>query len=283
MGSSNAKFLGTVFFFCSILLCTGSNAQLLDNPFTNRYKANLSLKARAKVKREIQLAESNFIDANGKANVKLDTSEISFYDESGNLIKTKRFYNGGYRRIIYTYNSENRKIKEAVYDNESTFSMGGATTWEYNVGGNKVMQTNRSYGATYQNVVSDKTPNESHYMENGVLKRTTKETFDASKLIHTSDQRDEAGKLIGRQVYKVDNKNRMVEEKSINDDLSVASTTTYKFDAAGNEIEMLYDQGNGSGYKDVVKYNDKSLKVEIRRTGLDDRPWSTTRFVYEYY
>jgi hypothetical protein len=231
------------------------------------------------VKTRIEGVEKKSIDTNGQVKLKFDTSEISYYDVRGNLIKTKRFYSGGYRRILYTYDSENRKIKEATYDNESPYSMGGSTFWEYDSPDYIVVEKESSY----QTVVSKKTPNESHYFENGELKRVTKETFNAATLTHTSNTYDENNKFLFCDTYKVDSKNRMIEQKSFNDDLSLSSTVTYTFDANGNEIEMEYKGKDGSGYKDVSKFNEKKLKTEFSRIGPDGRVWGTTIFVYEYY
>jgi hypothetical protein len=55
----------------------------------------------------------------------------------------------------------------------------------------------------------------------------------------------------------------------------------YTFDADGNEIEFEYIQG--SGYKDVNKFNERNLKTELKRLGPDGRDWGKTIFVYEYY
>lgn len=256
-------------------------AQLLETPFDKIHEKIRVYRNQAKINRQTICLEHQVTGTDGRVTTKLDTVEIWDFNKNGRVIKTIRFYSGGYRRILHKYDSIGRKIWEAVYEGESNFPLSGSvTTWAYNQGDYKVIQKNGGY----VHVVLKNSPHEDRYLEDGKLAGVTKASFDTASRTHISVNRSADGKLRSRHETVLDEQGRPVEKRTFHDDSSVSSINRFIYNENDNTIEDTYVlQVDGTGDIHIKKYNDKKLVVELTVHLLDGQKIQTQRYFYEYY
>jgi len=254
--------------------------KLLETPYRKKIKKNQEKFVLNKVKTIYKCLEIKSIKSDESA-IKIDTIEIHRYNKKGKLIEIKRFYNGGFRRIISEYDSKGRKTKEATYDGSSSWPMGYGTTWKYDTKSNLVEQHD---GVNYKTVIPRNKPNEEHYFEEGILKRITKLFTDKTGLIYTTEKLEETKKLIDSTIYKLNSKQRLLNYKS-SVESEFPTTNSYIYDKDDQEIETIYEQNfsGGGGFKNKIELNKKNLPLRLKRYTLDDKFLRSEIYFYEYY
>ncbi|MDW7694658.1 hypothetical protein R9C00_07885 [Flammeovirgaceae bacterium SG7u.111] len=276
------KVLKILNILCFILLSFNSlfAQNLLETPFRNRSNRNQQLFALNKIK-TVYLCSEIQVSGNDEKSIKLDTTEIHHYDKKGQLIEIKRFYRGGFRRIVSEYDSIGRRTKEAVYDGSSRIPMGSVTIWKYNTKDNLVEQHN---GSRYKRVIPRNKPNEEHYFEDANLKRVTKMSVDGTGSVYTVKEFDQTNALINHTIYELDSEQRLSKMKSmINSEYP--TTTSYLYDKNGREIENIYEQnfaGEG-GFKKKFELNEQGLRLRLRQYDLNDKFLQSAVYLYEHY
>ncbi|MCL1943760.1 MAG: hypothetical protein FWF54_09480 [Candidatus Azobacteroides sp.] len=248
------KLLLCLFFAMPTFACF---AQLTDE---RSVWNNSDLKGKVK-----SLTETTYIIVNGDPKLKITDQKITIQDETiknydrNGLITDQSlisYIGGESKRWVFTYDSQNRMIEEAVYNDK-----GLDETVVYTYSGNNLTQKVWYKGATKN------------------LEKTWYYQYDGNGKLLSEYWADANGQISWKSVYKYDVQGNMTEKSWIVDDRTT-SKWTCKYDDNGRAIENA-EYANGI-LKEMTynSYDRKGLLQGVKVFKSDDVPDYRKEFSY---
>lgn len=230
-----------------------------------------------------KLISSEYFYYDGKPGDK----ELHKYDERGNLIEIDYDLNTGKLKYFFDYDSNNNKIREKSYLEDSLFYTG---TMIYDDKNDLVEEIKYYISAESVDTLrySYKYDAKGNLLEFSKVSPDTNETFTEKYMFDTKDNileyasNNSKGNLEYRYIYKYDIRNNLSELSVYNRDNMSDRKEKYSYDIDNRMIENVTLNADDSIIRKISKKYDKKGNVveETEEAGGKTDKW---KYVYEYY